>query len=269
MSRGASPEARPTVASFVAAGPIEAGRVALDEDAAHHARVRRLDVGDAVTVRDGRGAVGRGRVVRLAKQALDLEIEAVDHVPPPPPLHLLAPAGDRDRMLWLAEKAVEVGVASWHTVRWERSRSVSPRGEGEAFVAKLRARAAQALAQSEGAWLPTVVDAVELDRAIDELPAGARVLLDGDGAEFERAVEHAVEHAPELGGAPAAICLALGPEGGLEAREVARLEAAGFRRARLPGNVLRFETAGVLGLAFSRALLERRADAGRTPPVRR
>ena len=36
-------------------------------------------------------------------------------------------------------------------------------------------------------------------------------------------------------------------------------EAAGFRRARLPGNILRFETAGAVGVAFARALLERGA----------
>jgi 16S rRNA (uracil1498-N3)-methyltransferase len=56
---------------------------------------------------------------------------------------------------------------------------------------------------------------------------------------------------------PGAVTLALGPEGGLEPDEVALFVAAGFRRARLPGNILRFETAGVVGVAFARAVLER------------
>ena len=201
-----------------------------------------------MTLRDGAGAVGRGRVARVAKSALDVEVDAVEHVPPPLPVHLLAPAGDRDRMLWLAEKAVEVGVASWRAVRWHRSRSVSPRGEGEAFVAKLRARMAQALAQSEGAWLPELFDAAEPEAVLAALPEGARLLLDGDGAEFAAVAD-----------ARAAV-VALGPEGGLESGEVEQLSAAGFRRVRLPGNVLRFETAGVVGVAFARALVERAAD---------
>jgi hypothetical protein len=47
-----------------------------------------------------------------------------------------------------------------------------------------------------------------------------------------------------------------------QAAELALLEGAGFRRARLAANILRFETAGVAGLAVVRALLDR----GAPPP---
>lgn len=241
--------ARLTVASFVAGAPIPDGTpaVALGEDAAHHARVRRLAEGDPVTVRDGRGGVADGLVRRVARAALDVDVTAVRRVTRPAPVHLLAPVGDRDRMLWLAEKAVELGVASWRAVLWHRSRSVSPRGEGEAFAAKVRARMAQALAQSEGAWLPDILPDAAPDGAAAEA-AGARLVLDADGASFGvRPGEPA----------PRAVTLALGPEGGLEPDELGLLDAAGFRRVRLPGNILRFETAGAVGVAFARALLER------------
>lgn len=262
MSAGDAPQVRPTVASFVTSRPLAVGPLTLDEDAAHHARVRRLVDGDAVTVRDGAGAVAHGRLARLAKRALDVDLDAVERVEPPPPVHLLAPVGDRERMLWLAEKAVEVGVTSWRAVRWQRSRSVSPRGEGDAFVAKLRARMAQALAQCEGAWLPDVHDAVELDDVLDHLPAGVRLLLDGDGVAF------AAVNASARDGARDGVCLAVGPEGGLEANETTRCEAAGFRHVRLPGNVLRFETAGIVGVAFARALAEHAQQGDRpvAPP---
>ena len=258
VSAGEAPQVRPTVASFVTSRPVAVGPVTLDEDAAHHARVRRLVDGDPVAVRDGAGAVARGRIARLAKHALHVDVDAVARVEPPPPVHLLAPVGDRERMLWLAEKAVEVGVTSWRAVRWQRSRSVSPRGEGDAFVAKLRTRMAQALAQCEGAWLPDVYDAVELGDIVDRLPAGSRLLLDGDGAAFATA---------DVADAEGGVCLAVGPEGGLEADEITRCETAGFRRVRLPGNVLRFETAGVVGLAFARALAEHPRRPGAPSPT--
>lgn len=246
-----APAARPTVASFVAPAPLGAGAVALGDEAAHHARVRRLEVGDPVTLRDGAGAVAEGRIVRLTKAALDVEVEQVAYVPAPPPVHLLAPVGDRDRMLWLAEKATELGVASWRAVRWQRSRSVSPRGEGEAFAAKVRARTVQALAQCEGAWLPAVLPDVEPEAIADAVPAGRRVVLDAAGEPFNAA---SLDYA--------CLVLALGPEGGLEPAELDALDAAGFRRVRLPGNILRFETAGVVGVAFARALLEARRVPG-------
>lgn len=241
--------ARPTVASFVADGPLgdAPGALTLGEDAAHHARVRRLAAGDAVTVRDGAGRVGEGVIATLGRARLDVELAHVRFVAPPPPVHVLAPIGDRERMLWLAEKATELGAASWRPVRWRRSASVSPRGEGEAFAAKVRARTAQALAQSEGAWLPTLHADADPAPALAALPGeGARLVLDADGA------------AGDVGTARAVV-LALGPEGGLEADELTLLDAAGFRRVRLPGNVLRFETAGVVGVALARALLDARA----------
>ncbi len=246
MSAGA----RPTVASFVADAPLPSGAsaVTLGEDAAHHARVRRLGEGEPVTVRDGAGAVADGVIRRVAKAALDVDVVAVRRLSPPPPVHLLAPVGDRDRMLWLAEKAVELGVASWRAVLWHRSRSVSPRGEGAAFAAKVRARMAQALAQSEGAWLPTLLPDASPEQAAADAAPGLRLVLDADAPGVAAAAG---------AGAPQAVTLALGPEGGLEPDEVALLERADFRRARLPGNILRFETAGVVGVAFARAALER------------
>lgn len=254
--------ARPTIASFVADAPIGDGAVTLTlgEEAAHHARVRRLAVGDPVTVRDGVGAVADGTVRRLAKGALDVDVSGVRRVPPPAPVHLLAPVGDRDRMLWLAEKAAELGVASWRAVAWRRSRSVTPRGEGEAFAAKVRARMAQALAQSEGAWVPVVHPDTTPEGVASGAAAGLCVVLDADGPPLA-----ALGDASDLVAGSAAATVALGPEGGLEPDELAALAAAGFRQARLPGNILRFETAGVVGVAFLRALLDRasRAAPGR------
>ena len=260
-ARDASAPIRPTVAAFVEPalrGLLTLGDVTLGADAAHHAHVRRLSEGDPLTVRDGAGVVGYGSLRRLAKQTLEAQLDWVDHVAPPPPVHLFAPAGDRDRMLWLAEKATEIGVTSWRAVRWQRSRSVSPRGEGDAFVAKLRARMQQALAQSEGAWLPTVTDAGEPDAVLDAVPSGTRWVLDGSGRDVD----------PDQPWAAAGVTIALGPEGGLEPAELEVCERAGFVRVRLPGHVLRFETAGTLGVAFARWTVERARARAHAEPGR-
>lgn len=233
------------LASFFASEPFVAGRtITLGEDAAHHARVRRLDVGERVRLVDGAGTIGVGRLVRVAKSHAVVELDEVESVEPMPSVHLLVPIADRERMLWLAEKSAELALTSWRPVMWRRSRSVSPRGEGAGFQAKVRARMISALAQSGGAWLPTLFPDATVDRAIAASPSGGtRVLLEPD--------------APPLLALTvcAPVILALGPEGGLEVDERELLRAGGFVAASLAGNVLRFETAGIAALALARGAL--------------
>ena len=237
-----------TVATFVADQPLAAGTpVTLDEDAAHHMRVRRLEPGEPVVLRDGAGRSGDGRLVRLAKSQAVVELLTLVEHAPPPPVHLLVPIADRDRMLWLSEKAVELGIASWRPVLYRRSRSVASRGEGAGFEQKVRARMRSALAQSEAAWLPALHADTSLEGALADVPHGARLVGDPDGT-------------PPLNvavGAGEPVTVAVGPEGGFEPEELDALRAGGFRPVALPGNILRFETAAVLAVAFARALHER------------
>ncbi|MFN9213787.1 MAG: RsmE family RNA methyltransferase [Gemmatimonadota bacterium] len=237
---------RAGVASFVAPEGFAAQQtLTLGDDVAHHMKVRRLANGAPLRLTDGAGRVATATLVALARNAATVEVGPVTDVPPPTDVHLLAPIGDRDRMLWLAEKATELGVTSWRPVLWHRSRSVQPRGEGAGFQAKVRARMLSALAQSHGAWLPSVYPDATLDRALAALPAEAnRVTLDGEGEPLTA----------RLAAPPGPIVLALGPEGGLDAEERAKLAAHGFRAASLGPTVLRFETAGLAALAITRAL---------------
>ena len=235
---------RPTVASFFSEGPLAAGgATTLGEDAAHHMRVRRLDVGERIALVDGAGSVARGTIVRVARGHAVVDVDRVEHREPPPPVHMLVPVADRERMLLLAEKCVELGATSWRPVLWRRSRSVSPRGEGAGFQGKVRARMASALTQCEGAWLPELHPDATMERAISATPAGLRLVLDADG--------------PPILSLPLAgvVSLAVGPEGGLERAERDELVASGFAPASLSGHILRFETAAVAALAIVRAAL--------------
>jgi 16S rRNA (uracil1498-N3)-methyltransferase len=148
-------------------------------------------------------------------------------------------------MLLLAEKAVELGVSAWRPIVYRRSRSVSPRGEGDGFRDKLRLRMIGALEQSGGAWLPALHAEMELDDALAEARGAAGVLLDVAGQPL---IALRDEVRPP-------VAIALGPEGGLEPDERARFVAAGWRPASIGANVLRFETAGIAALALVRSFL--------------
>ena len=132
--------------TFVTSDPFAVGEtVTLGEDEAHHIRVRRLEIGERVGLLDGRGASGTGVLVRLAKRHAAVTVQALMTLEPPPSVHLLLPVAERERMLWLAEKATELGATSWRPVLWKHSRSVHPRGEGPVFQQKVAARMAGAL----------------------------------------------------------------------------------------------------------------------------
>ena len=232
------------IATFFSAEPPVAGAITtLGDEAAHHLRVRRMGPSDRIRLTDGAGTVGVGVLVRLSKTGGAVEVEEVERIDPPADVHLIVPIADRDRMLWLAEKSAEIGATTWRPVLWKRSRSVTPRGEGTAFQAKIRARMISALEQSGGAWLPTLYPDAPLDRAIAAAPQGSRLLLDADGD-------------PMLGTTLAPpVTVAIGPEGGLESSERDALTAAGFRGVRVAANILRFETAAIAGLAIARVIV--------------
>jgi 16S rRNA (uracil1498-N3)-methyltransferase len=234
---------QPPVATFFADHALEENRpVDLGEDAAHHARVKRLSAGDVVTLTNGLGVRARARISALRKNDLACHVERVDTLPPSPPIHVRVPIADRDRMLWLAEKATELGVTTWQGVRFRRSMSVSPRGEGEAFVAKLRLRMISALEQSGGARLPILLPDTEPNDIA--MPANsAPIILDATGGPLLRVLGRLDKEPTVL----------LGPEGGIEADELAFLEANGWRPARLASTTLRFETAGIAAIAVIRA----------------
>jgi 16S rRNA (uracil1498-N3)-methyltransferase len=238
---------RASVATFYAPGAWST-RVELEEAAAHHATVKRLAVGDPVRLTSGDGRRVHGTIVELGKRRLVVECDlaSIDVTPLAPHVLLWGRFVYRERMLLLAEMAVELGASAWRSVVYARSRSVMPRGEGDAFREKLRLRMIAALQQSGGAWLPELLAEGEAPALIPTAAEGHAILLDPGGQPFREVL--AESHTPLL--------LALGPEGGLDAPERHAFMESGWRAASFGDNILRFETAGIAGLALARALLQ-------------
>lgn len=231
---------QPGVTTFFVPG-LARGVIALPEDAAHHALVKRLEPGGELTLTDGRGSRAGARLVSLTRKGAEVEVDEIATVQAPPAIHLHVPVADRDRMLWLGEKAVELQASSWTPVMFRRSRSVNPRGEGESFERKLMARMIGALEQSGGSWLPRMNGMVEVEAAVPEVAAA--YVFDRSGERF----------AP---GAPQALALLVGPEGGFDAGELQALRDRGWSLASLGGVTLRFETAALAALTLGRAMLQ-------------
>jgi 16S rRNA (uracil1498-N3)-methyltransferase len=235
---------RPPVATFFSPDPFSIGAtIALSDEAAHHIRVARVGVGECVALRDGAGKGAVGTLVKASRSSALVDVSEVSEIPRPMPIHLLAPVADRERMLWLAEKAMELGVSSWRPVIWRRSKSVSPRGEGSTFQSKVRTRMISAMLQSGSGWLPDIFPEATIERAVAAAPLGTRVLLDKQGE--------------PMAGVPmrAPVTIALGPEGGMEPSERDAFLGAAFLPVKLAQSTLRFETDGLAGVAIVAASL--------------
>jgi 16S rRNA (uracil1498-N3)-methyltransferase len=235
---------RAPVATFFAADAfVVGGTLTLAEEAAHHIRVARVAVGECVALRDGAGKAALGTLVKVSRSSALVDVTETSEMPRPAPIHLLAPVADRDRMLWLAEKVTELGVTSWRPLVWRRSKSVSPRGEGPTFQAKVRARMTSAMVQSGGGWLPDIFPEATIERAIAAAPLGTRLILSKDGE--------------PIVGVPMKTpsTIALGPEGGMEPGERDAFIGAAFLPVTLGQTTLRFETAGVAAVAIAAASL--------------
>ncbi len=220
--------------------------ITLGEDAAHHMRVRRLEIGMRLRLLDGAGTRGEGVLTQLAKRHATVSVEEAETSDPGAPIHLLLPVADKDRMLWLAEKSAELGIASWRPVLFKRSRNVNPRGEGPVFQQKVRARMVSALEQSGGTWLPSMYPDATVEHAITAKPEGVAIVLDAGAPPILDVLRSA-------GPLPDGVTVVIGPEGGYEPSERSALEQGGFLPASIGTNVLRFETAAIAAIAAARA----------------
>ncbi|KTR06390.1 16S rRNA (uracil(1498)-N(3))-methyltransferase [Curtobacterium luteum] len=227
-------------------------RVSLDGAEGRHAvSVARVRVGETLRLGDGHGTVVTGPVVSTDRDALVLEVAAVDVSPAPSPTLTLVQAlakGGRDEMA--VQASTEIGVD--RIVPWSAARSVS-RWEG-AKVEKGRARweaiAHEAAKQAIRPRVPVVESPVTTTQLAGTVGAGRAVLvLDPVGdvrlSAWERPAD--VED----------IALVVGPEGGIDGAEFDRLVAAGAVRVRLGDTVLRTSTAGPAALSILQTRLGR------------
>lgn len=230
-----------------------AADVRLDEevtlDAANAARLRYrgVNVKEAFTLRDGGGryfraalrSCGEGAATALPYEAMEADPES------PLRVTLFNAVPQRQRMLWVVQKAAELGAYAVQPVFTVRS--VQADGLAHEKAHAWPGQAIKGARQCRRAIVPEVMRALPLAEALATpawTGASLRVVID------DRAEAADVASA----GAPTSVALMVGPEGGFNAQEREMMRAAGAAMWRLGGRVMRAETASIAGLVVLQQL---------------
>ncbi len=233
-------------------GEIRESRGWLREEEFHHAvRVLRLRPGQEVRLVDGQGRAYRARLSRVDLRRAVAELELLEPLPANEPRQwvTLAVAVSRgDRMDFLVEKAVELGIGRLVPVVFRRSVRIQA-----GRWSRWQRIARSAVKQSGRARVPEVLP----PRSLEDFLAD----LTGPG---QRWVFH--PEAPPWGEAPLPDArqpqvLVVGPEGGLVPEELDLLRHHGFQVRSLGARILRVETAALAGLVL---LMDRLGELQRT-----
>lgn len=233
----------------------------IEGDEAHHAaRVKRLRIGEAVELLDGRGGIAQATVISLGDAPaqlgkrhraahsggpiLKLSIRAIDHVlRPVPALTVFAPIPKGNRADELVEGLSEVGAAAWIPLTTERS------------ITTFRANAAdrwrrltwESAKQCGRAWVLEIgSECAAAELLASPIPPNTlRIVGDASGVPLATALQATPR--------PHEIQLLIGPEGGWSPQELAAARSSGAPHGgvcRFGRHTMRVETAAVVAAAI-------------------
>jgi 16S rRNA (uracil1498-N3)-methyltransferase len=215
------------------------------EAAQHVGKALRLKAGDVLTVFDGRGGEYEATIQRIEKDRVDVKLGAWRDVEAEAQLQIGLVQGlpEADKMDWIIQKSVELGVAWVQPVICERS------------VVRLSGERA---ARREAHWRRVAIAACEQtgrNRVPEVRPTLGFLSWIATPATTTRWMLAPREPALSSMGRPEGpLELVVGPEGGLSDRERELALSQGCVAVGLGSRVLRTETAPIAALAAIHAL---------------
>ncbi len=209
-----------------------------EEEAMHALRVLRLKLGDEIMLMDGQGVFYRAEVTLAhmkhclydIKESFPQEHQWKGHI------HLaIAPTKLMDRMEWMIEKAVEIGVdeVSFLNCQFSERRIIK--------IPRVEKIVVSAMKQSHKAW-KTVLNDMNLFRDFIKAPRSGRKFIAHCYDEIPRT--YLFDELRKLDDTDD-ITVLIGPEGDFSIDEVRLAIDLGFQSVHLGKSRLRTETAGL------------------------
>ena len=208
------------------------------DEAMHALRVLRMKEGDEMMLMDGQGNYYRAEVTLAQSKHCFYEIK--EQMPQERQwkghLHLaIAPTKMMERMEWMTEKAVEVGLdeLSFLNCQFSERRQVK--------IPRLQKIMISAVKQSHKAWITQLNEMVSFNAFIQQSREGRKYIAHCYEEVPRTYLFDELRHSADTGDATVLI----GPEGDFSIEEVRQAVAAGYISVHLGKSRLRTETAGL------------------------
>lgn len=217
---------------------LSSDELLLEEDESRHlVKVLRKTEGDTFMLTDGKGTIGTATILQANPKRCQVSISDRQTYPAPPPISLaIAPTKNMDRIEWLTEKAVEIGVQGLWFFESEHSERRVLKTD------RLERKALSALKQSLNAHMPRIEGLMTFDE-----------LLETTTSQFDEKyiawIDDSVQdHLFDVADLDGTCIVLIGPEGDFSAEEVEKAKQAGYVPVSLGTSRLRTETAGLVAL---------------------
>ncbi|MBQ6079290.1 MAG: 16S rRNA (uracil(1498)-N(3))-methyltransferase [Muribaculaceae bacterium] len=218
-----------------------------EEDSKHCVKVLRMAEGDTIEVVDGNGNLYTCRIAMAHPKRCAVEVlESVQQSPHWGHRIVLgvAPTKNLDRMEWLVEKCVEMGVDRIIPLRCHNSERTVLKTE------RLKKIMVSAMKQSLKATLPQLDEMTPIEQVVAMPFDGIRCIAYCD-EQLPREARHTLAGVYRLG---SDVMVLIGPEGDFSPEEVQAATATGFVPVTLGESRLRTETAGMMAVAAIHAM---------------
>jgi 16S rRNA (uracil1498-N3)-methyltransferase len=209
-----------------------------DEEAVHAVRVLRMTAGDEMMLMDGEGTFYRAQVTLTSQKHCLYEI--VESLPQERQwqgcVHLaIAPTKLMDRIEWMTEKAVEVGIdeLSFLDCQFSERRSLK--------LPRIEKIVVSAVKQSRKAYMPQLNDLENFKTFVKRHSTGRRYIAHC----YDEVARVNLFDELRKGSADEDALVLIGPEGDFSIDEVRMAVEAGFVSVDLGKSRLRTETAGL------------------------
>jgi 16S rRNA (uracil1498-N3)-methyltransferase len=203
------------------------------EESWHCAKVLRCKTGELIHVIDGKGNFYDGKLISVHEKKCEAEITGGPRQQKSKNyyLHLaIAPTKNIDRIEWMIEKAVEIGIDEISFIRCKNSERTVIK------IDRIQKIVESAVKQSLQAFIPKVNDLRNIQDVL-KIDADLKFIAHCEESSKKTLKDFDLINKKSL--------VMIGPEGDFTDEEIAAARSAGFNEISLGENRLRTETAGL------------------------